>query len=146
MLACLHDGTTAVSGSGGPAFSFGDQIPTPSGTLLVDRSNTSVLEQFAWLMAEIDERQPCFAVVRDGIAVSICISARRTKRAAEAGVDTLEAYRGHGYATAVTSAWALAVRAEGLTPLYSTGWENAASRGVARRLGLIQYGADWSVP
>lgn len=146
MLACLDDGTAVASGSGGPAFSFGGQIPTQHGATLVDQGNTAVLERFAWLVAEIDQRQPCFAVVRDGIAVSICMSARRTKRAAEAGVDTLEAYRGHGYATAVTAAWALAVRAEGLTPLYSTGWENTASRGVARRLGLIQYGADWSVP
>jgi len=146
MLACFDDGTTAVSRSGGPAFYFGEQIPTPSGALFVDRSNASVLEQFAWLVSEVEERQPCFAVVRDGIAVSICISARRTGRAAEAGIDTLDAYRGNGYVTTVTAAWALAVRAEGLVPLYSTSWENAASRGVARRLGLVQYGVDWSVP
>jgi hypothetical protein len=36
------------------------------------------------------------------------------------------------------------VRRENRIPLYSTSWDNAASRGVARRLGLVLYGADLS--
>ena len=29
------------------------------------------------------------------------------------------------------------------TPLYSTSWDNEASRAVARRLGLLLIGEDW---
>jgi hypothetical protein len=41
--------------------------------------------------------------------------------------------------------WARAVRALGAEPLYSTSWQNAASRAVARKLGLVLYGTDLSI-
>jgi hypothetical protein len=43
------------------------------------------------------------------------------------------------------AAWADAVRATGVVPLYSTAWKYQASRAVARRLGLVQFGADLHV-
>jgi predicted GNAT family acetyltransferase len=76
---------------------------------------------------------------------SVCFSARNTPVAAEAGVDTVEEFRGRGYAPAVVAAWARAVRQEGRVPLYSTSWDNLASRSVARKLGLVMYGADFSL-
>jgi len=97
------------------------------------------------LATDLEHRQPCHAVVRDGAAVSLCFSSRTTGDAAEAGLNTVEAFRRRGYATAVTAAWALAVRRSGRIPLYSTSWDNLASRAVARRLGLILYGADCSI-
>ena len=75
-------------------------------------------------------------------------TARLTDRAAEAGVETLEPYRGHGYAAVVAAGcagWAHAIRATGRIPLYSTSWDNLASQGVARRLRLVQYGTDLSL-
>jgi len=57
-------------------------------------------------------------------------------------VVTVEAFRGRGFASAVVAAWANAVRESDRVPLYSTSWENAASRAVATKLGLTLYGAD----
>jgi hypothetical protein len=34
------------------------------------------------------------------------------------------------------------VRAAERVPLYSTSWENVVSRGLARKLGLEQFGVD----
>jgi predicted GNAT family acetyltransferase len=103
----------------------------------------------SWNLEETARRfelyEPFIAVVVDGVAVSLCHSARLTDRAAEAGVETLEAYRGHGYASAVVTEWAHAIRATGRIPLYSTSWDNLASQAVARRLGLTQYGTDFSI-
>ena len=89
--------------------------------------------------------RPCVAVVRGGAAVALCHSSRRSGVAAEAGVETLSAFRGRGYGAAVVAAWARAVRRESLLPLYSTSWDNAASRALARRLGLVPYAEDWHV-
>ena len=127
----------------GPAYRFPDQIIRPTDVVAITRANAHVGGQgFPWLIDEVDDLQPCYAIVRGGEAVALCFCARRGARAAEAGVETLEPYRGRGYATAVTAAWALAVRALGLIPLYSTSWDNLASQGVARRLGLICYGSN----
>lgn len=85
------------------------------------------------------------AAVVQGNAVSICYCARLTTLAAEAGVETVEAACEQGYASAAVAAWASVVRRRGLLPLYSTSWTNAASRGVARKLGMVCYGEDWSI-
>jgi predicted GNAT family acetyltransferase len=60
-------------------------------------------------------------------------------------VETLEGYRGRGYAPMVVAAWARAVRETGRIPLYSTSRNNRASEAVARKLGLVQYGSDLSL-
>ncbi len=53
-------------------------------------------------------------------------------------------FRGRGYASLATAAWASAVRASGREPLYSTDWQNAASQAVARHLGLTSCGEHLS--
>jgi hypothetical protein len=90
-------------------------------------------------------RGPVLAVVRNGHPVSVCFCARQTPVAAEAGLETAERYRRRGLGVDVTSAWAAAVRFTGRVPLYSTSWDNAASLGVARRLGLIAYASSWAI-
>ena len=133
-IAAEYDGVSLV---------FLREVPTADAAVLVTPELAARSSSFPWLPAELHGRRPCYAVVRDGDAVALCFSARRSARAAEAGVETLPAYRRRGYATAATAAWARAVRAEGLVPLYSTTWDNTASLGVARRLALTAYGAEW---
>ncbi|KIL39149.1 hypothetical protein SD70_22075 [Gordoniibacillus kamchatkensis] len=100
---------------------------------------------FEWLASEIDYTQPCIALVRDNRAVSVCRSVRITSRAHEAGLETLDGFRGKGYAAAVVAGWAASVREAGRLPLYSTSWDNLASQSVARKLGLLFYGVNFTV-
>jgi len=100
---------------------------------------------FEWLISEIDYAKPCMALVHEGRVVSICRSVRITSRAHEAGLETLEMFRGRGYAEAVVAGWAMAVRKAGGFPLYSTSWENLASRSVARKADLFFYGVNFTI-
>lgn len=100
---------------------------------------------FEWLTSEIDYAQPCIALVIENRAVSICRSVRITSRAHEAGVESLETFRGKGYAAAVVAGWAKAVRDAEAIPLYSTFWENSASQSAARKLALNLYGVNFTL-
>lgn len=150
----------------GPAFCFPREIPrevppresrAAGGTgrdapLLVEvvPGREYLLEpSFGDWIPELAARQPCFAVVEDGAAVSFCCAARPVAvagasvcGAAEAGVETVAGHRGRGHAPRVVAAWARAVRARGGEPMYSTSWSNRASRAVAAKLGLHLYGED----
>lgn len=128
---------------GGPVYRFPPAIPRTSETVRLTDANLELArETYPWLLHELEGWWPCFAVVRDGAAVSICFSSRIGPRACEAGVETIPAFRGRGYAATVTAAWAASIRDTGRIPLYSTSWENLASQGVASRLGLTMVGAD----
>ena len=129
--------------STGPAFVFPDILPVSTGVTFVEPGHEGLLaEHFPFTATWLRERWPCYAVVVGDRAVSVCYSARRTSAVAEAGVDTAEAFRGRGYAALVTIAWANAIRAAGITPIYSTSDGNLASRAVARKLGLREFGWD----
>ena len=85
---------------------------------------------------------PMVASLQDGAAVSVCCSVRVTDLAHEAGVETHPNFRGRGHASRAVAAWATAVRELGSVPLYSTSWDNESSWALARKLGLILFGAD----
>lgn len=148
-VAVLTKGSIDCHPSSGPAYRFPEDIPPSTNTTRVTSQNVHLIEQMGpgWedFRTELAEREPCWAVVRGGRVVSVCFSARLGKEAAEAGVETLEPYRGRGLAAWVVLAWARSVRAMDLIPLYSTSWDNLASQAVARKLGVVQYGTDLSL-
>lgn len=129
----------------GPAFAFPKIIARPAGTELIDDVRLLHRDFSGWEANEIPASSPIIALIEQGHAVSACFCARRSDSAAEAGVETAVEYRGRGFATRVTAGWALAVRASGRTPLYSTSWSNSASIAIARKLGLIAYASSWSI-
>jgi hypothetical protein len=149
IKAALAEHGLQVTVSGGPAYRFPSVIRDLGGVTPITADNLHLLGQMEAYRLDVEaglaEYEPRLAVVVDGAAVAICNSARLTDRVAEAGVDTVEAYRGRGYAPVVVAAWAREIRESGRIPLYSTSWENHASQAVARKLGLVAYGADLSL-
>jgi RimJ/RimL family protein N-acetyltransferase len=129
----------------GPAFLFPEELPEAP-RAVVDPSLAACDAHYPWVRAEWgDPIHPVVVALEDGVAVSVCHSARFAERAAEAGVETLEAARGRGYAVEVVAEWARAIRESGRLPTYGTTWDNAASRRVAAKLGLELYGEDLSL-
>lgn len=142
----LLGGEDRLRAFNGPAFTFPDRIAQPDDVYLVEDEGLLARHFQGWRPGEIVAgRAPMMAVVVDGEPVSICFCARRSDVAAEAGLETAAPFRGRGLGPRVTAAWALAVRATGRIPLYSTEWTNHASLAVARKLGLIAYASNWSL-
>ncbi|MDF2661982.1 MAG: hypothetical protein K0Q94_4773 [Paenibacillus sp.] len=131
----------------GPCFLVPNETVPSIQTVSITRENMKDMLRggFEWLSSEIDYAQPCIALVLEGRAVSICRSVRITSKAHEAGLETLDSFRGRGYAAAVVAGWAMAVRKLGAVPLYSTSWDNAASRSVAAKSALSFYGVNFTV-
>ncbi len=140
-----HGPITAVWS--GPAYRFPDALQTVPGTVTITEANADLLDaHLAEWKADLESVRPCVAVIQENRAVSVCCSSRtspeRSPGAAEAGLETVPAARGQGYAVKAVAGWALEVSKTGRIPLYSTSWENTASRAVAKKLGLIMYGTD----
>jgi RimJ/RimL family protein N-acetyltransferase len=130
----------------GPAWHFPATLPLPEGVVALGAHNLDLVrDHFPFAPAYMSSRDPAFAMVADGCAVSICFSTRAGAEAAEAGVETVDAFRGRGYAGKVVATWANGVRAGGRVPLYSTSWDNPASQAVAQKLGLVLYGVQLSI-
>ncbi|MBN8594517.1 MAG: GNAT family N-acetyltransferase [Anaerolineae bacterium] len=129
----------------GPAY-YLPRDEAPQQAIRITPTNAHLLEQhLPYTKRWLSERIPVFLIVVEGEAIAACYSARQTAKAAEAGVDTLEQYRGRGYAIATTQNWAAAVYAAGKLPLYSTSWDNLASQTVAQKLKAVQYAVTYSV-
>jgi hypothetical protein len=149
IRAALQARSRIVREYRGPAYVLPKTAQTLRGAVLITRENSGLLESgFPWmipLVAAHADIGPVTATIANGRAASICYCARLSSVAAEAGVETLEMARGKGHATAAVSEWAKALRQRGLLPLYSTSWENIASRRVAEKLGAVCYGEDWEI-
>jgi RimJ/RimL family protein N-acetyltransferase len=131
----------------GPAYVLPEALPRDDRAREVAAPEGSAwAAAFPWLVECFDAVAPVSVAFEAGEAAAVCHSPRgRTAHAAEAGVETLERFRGRGLATAAVACWARAVQRSGRLALYSTAWENAASRAVAHRLGARLYGEDWHV-
>lgn len=104
-----------------------------------------------WL-PDVAEGRLMYAALADGRAVSICCSVHAFEGAHVAGVETLPfhrrrglAARRRGLAAQAVASWAGAVSRLKAIALYGTTFDNLASQGVARRLGMTLLGAEFSV-
>ena len=131
----------------GPAYVLPGSLPSDDRAREVGaQERARWVESFPWLAEQFDALTPVAIAFEDGRAAAVCHSPRgRTASAAEAGVETLEPFRGRGLATAAVACWARAVQRSGRIALYSTSWQNAASQRVARKLRARLYGEDWHV-
>jgi hypothetical protein len=131
---------------GGIEYTFPDQLDATGDTVALGAERADVLER--WLpqwQDYVPSGLPIVAVLEEGAAVSVCACVRFPGDTTEAGVETHQAFRGRGHASAVTAAWAQAVRARGIFPLYGTSWHNRASQRVAAKLGLIRVAGSLSI-
>jgi hypothetical protein len=131
----------------GPAYVLPRDLPHDDRARLVRAEDCAALgDAFPWLAAEFVAVAPVAIAFDGGEPAAICHAPRgMTAFVAEAGVETIERFRGRGLATAAVACWARAVQQSGRVALYSTTWDNAASRAVARRLGATVYGENWHV-
>lgn len=151
--AALHQGDDNAHEYRGPAYwipveQITETHKRAANVVLISESNTHLLQaDFAWALplSASSGIEPILVAVEEEKAVTICFCSRRPAQATEAGLETLPAFRGKGYATMVVAAWAAEVRRRGTIPMYSTSWENLASQAVARKLQMVCYGEDWSI-
>lgn len=144
----LVDKASSVSEYRGPAYWLPTISQVPSQVMLLSQAQADcVRDTFPWLVSWLANptNGPVAAVIEQGQAVSVCFCSRLTQGAAEAGVNTLEAFRGKGYASATVAAWAAAIQYTQRIALYSTSCENQASQNVAKKLGAVVYAEDWSI-
>jgi hypothetical protein len=114
------------------------RLLTERDVALLDRAPRRLwLNGFGSNAAGLRESIAAGAIV-EGEIVAVAEAGAYTGRYADVGVHTLDGFRGLGLAT--RAAW-LVMRelvARGLSPLWSTGEDNHASRRVARKLGLVE--------
>jgi GNAT superfamily N-acetyltransferase len=79
-----------------------------------------------------------FAIEKEGMILSACVSSRQNPTSAEAWVFTRPDHRRKGFARQVVTAWARNLQKEGVTPFYSHNAENTNSALLAKRLNLIE--------
>lgn len=145
-LERLGQHAPVVRSVAGPAYWFETRFEMAGPAIAVTEDSADLLRGGLddWI-PDVPHQQPFFVALEDGRAVSVCASVRITEAAHGAGVETLRAYRRRGHALRVVAAWADAVIGAGRIALYSTSWDNMASRQVATRLGLSRIGTEFHI-
>lgn len=118
----------------GPAFRFPASLPGPGLAVRVTPDNVGVLSPYFedW-RDDVTAGAPILVVLEGRQAVALCSSVRISPLAHEAGVETHRDCRGRGYAARAVASWARTVREMDRIPLYSTSWDNEASRALAKK-------------
>lgn len=148
IRAVLAEDAPIVSEECGPAYWLPAISQVPPQVVLLSQAHTALVQaSFPWLVDWLADAAngPVAAIIQQGSAVSVCFCSRITPHAAEAGIETLAAFRGQGAATAAATGWAAAVQRSRRVALYSTSWQNHASQAVAKKLGAVLYAEDWSI-
>jgi GNAT superfamily N-acetyltransferase len=145
-LRILGSLATVKAVRAGPLFTVPASVDTAPAATRIGRDNVDLLR------GGLDEWLPdaaagrlIYAALADGRAVSICASVQSFAGAHVAGVETLPAYRGRGLGAQTVAAWATAVARLNATALFGTSFDNLASQGIARRLGMTLLGAEFSI-
>jgi len=144
----LAEHAPIISEERGPAYWLPTVTHIPPQVVLLSEAHAPFVQNtFPWLVSWLADAAngPVAAVIAQGNAVSVCFCSRITPHAAEAGIETLAAFRGKGAATAAAAGWAAAVQHSQRVALYSTSWQNHASQAVAKKLGARLYAEDWSI-
>jgi hypothetical protein len=130
----------------GPLYSFPEVLAPSGGCTAINRSNSHLLHDgFEEWLPDVKTGQPFIAAIDGHRAVAVCATVGASRTAHCAGVETLAAYRGRGFAADVVAGWACAVRALGARPFYGTTFDNISSQSVARRLNLPLVGSEFSI-
>ena len=111
-----------------------------NGVLRLSRSDTRVKDfGFGELGNSI------YALLREGVIVSACVSARENNECAESWVFTSPENRRKGFAQKVVLAWAKEKIGSGIIPFYSHEDDNIPSMELANKLGLIPVFEEISI-
>lgn len=141
----LEKHATIQSSESGLAYRLPELDP-PRDAVMITAENLSLLQpHYPYLHDHLSDYGPVAVTVADGKAVTACFSSRLTPQVGEAGLYTEAPYRRRGYAPDTVRGWAAGIRTLDKLPLYSTSQTNIASQAVARKLGAVQYGADFSI-
>jgi RimJ/RimL family protein N-acetyltransferase len=146
LRAVLEEFAPLTDESRGPCFRFPAELPDGAPAVELTQAGVDVLPlDWEGMRRDLSLYAPVAAVLDGDRALSVCFSSRIGPHACEAGLETNPAYRRRGYGAAATALWGRLVRERGRIPLYSTEWDNHPSQAVARRLGLVLYGEDFSL-
>lgn len=143
----------------GPVYLLDANLPVPPGLEVVASESAETADLIARWRAEGMPKAlfdigftapeelwaPWRLLMLDGEPAAVGQTARLSPFGVEAGVITVPEHRLKGLGAAVVAAWTHCPQLAGLPLYYSTSHDNLGSQGIARRLGAVRLGDEWSV-